>query len=225
MTDLSLALDATLAATSGAGVLYCAVLSRRLAALRSAKAGVTPALRALTDAVRESRAAAEAITEAAEGGVRRLNAAYAELGEKRQATDDLCGVLDGQAGRVEARIGAARIEAERAVAGALEPLEGQASLVVQTAERTLSVLARRARIELEALSDAVEIAHRVTTLTDPAASTPRETGEPRGAAEPVPLNAARGAIRQRPAAGGNPFLVASADGTADEAAPLRAVGS
>lgn len=221
MNTLDIALDATLAATSGAAVLYCAVLSRRLATLRSAKSGVTPALKTLTAAVRESQAAAETITSAAEAAVRRLNEAYAELDAKRQATDDLVSVLDGQAAQAEKRIGAARADAEAAIARAMEPLEGQASLVVQTAERTLSVLARRARIELEALSDAVDIAHRVTSLTDPAAARGEGAEPETHRTEAVPLGAARGAVRQRPAAGGNPFLRE----VRTPEAGLRAVGS
>ena len=211
MEGLEIALDATLAASCAGLALYCTTLSHRLRQLRSARSGVAPALEQLTKAVTESRTAALTVTQAAEAAAARLDAAHRDLTAQRQATEDLSAVLDGQAGRAERR----------------------AEAMLRTTERTMAVLAQRAHLELEALSDAVEIAQATVgaarreaarpvpgfigpTRPDPApseatqatASAGTETETEAGAApsRPSAVVAMPGSVRQRAAAGGNPFL-------------------
>lgn len=182
--NTEIVLEITLAATAGASMLYCAVLSRRVAALRSTRTGIIPALKALTEAVQRSQSEAESIRRAADEAIARLNEAFDTLETRRQASEDLIGILDGQAAA-----------AERTVAFAAQSRSRE---VLQETERALEVLTQRARIEFEALSDAVEIAGRVTrSRSAPAA--------PQRAAEAKPLPTG-GPARQRPAAGTNPFL-------------------
>ena len=206
MEGLELALDAGLAASCAGLALYCTALSHRLRQLRSARTGVAPALEQLAKAVAESRAAALSVTEAAEAAANRLDAAHGDLTAQRQSIEDLAAVLDGQAGRAERR----------------------AETMLATSERALGFLAQRARVELEALSDAVEIAQatvgvarreagRATASPNPTAAS--ETApDPIGPQRPEPetepetepnaraVVSLAGPARQRPAAGGNPFL-------------------
>ena len=182
--NTGIALDITLAATAGASMLYCAVLSRRVAALRSTRTGVIPAVKALTEAVQRSRSEAEGIRRAADEATAQLNETFDALEARRQASEDLIGILDGQAAAAERNLASAA--------------QSRSQEIVQGTERALEVLTQRARIEFEALSNAVEIAGRISQSRPP--SVPPRRGVD---AEPLPTS---GTARQRPASGANPFL-------------------
>ena len=182
------ALDVTLAATAGASFLYSAVLAHRVAALRSTKKGIVPAVQALTEAAARTQREVDGMRTAADEAVTRLNEAFAALEARRQASEDLISVLDGQAAA-----------AERAIRAAAEDRSAE---VVRETERALEVLTQRARIELDALGDGVEIASRVRQKRDEATG---DADAAKPAAEPERLPV-QGPARQRGAASANPFL-------------------
>ncbi|WP_031555544.1 hypothetical protein [Parvularcula oceani] len=166
---LSLSLDLTLIGTCACTLLYCWRLSRRLKAMHSLKGGVSRAIVDLSDAIKASQAASQGISRAAQEAVETLDAAHAQLASRRQETEDLIGVLEGQGRQAESRM----VETQEA------------------AEKSLAVIASKARVELEALSEAVGIAEKITALV----------------ADPeVPVQH----VRQRAAEGPNPFLRAVA---------------
>lgn len=146
---ISTTIDIALLATSAATALYCATLSRRLRALQAGRGAMPVALDALTAAVRRSQDAAATVAAAAEAATARMTGAQHDLAEQRRATEDLCGLLDGQAARAQDRTRAIEEAADRA-------------------QERLTHLVERAHAELDALARAVEIfAGSSTTEANP----------------------------------------------------------
>ena len=138
MMTLTMGLDLAVLGASAGAVLYCGQLARRLGQLRRAEGGTPRALADLSAAIAASQASAAQIALAAERATADMRAAFTALSAQQQAAEDLCGMLDGQAGLAERRIAKAQAAAEAA----------------------MTSVTRRAGIELEALSRAVEIAAR-----------------------------------------------------------------
>lgn len=183
-TTVTLALDLAVLATSGAAVLYCGQLARRLGRLRDAEGGTPRALAELARAIDANRESASEIAEAARAATAEMRGAFADLTRQQQMAEDLAGTLDGQAALAERRMAAAQAATEAA----------------------LTAVTRRAGIELEALSRAVEIAAgaRATEAASeaaPAKAAPGPTGKP----EALPADDAA-PVRQRASAEPNPFL-------------------
>jgi hypothetical protein len=172
MEELKIGLDLAVLGASGCAALYCRTLAVRLRRLNGAGAATPKALAQMTKAVETMREEAKAVPEAARAAARELDEAVAELRARTRAAEDLSAVLDGQTAAAERRLTGARSAADEAIA----------------------VAAARARIELDALSRAIEIAARVKgVLPEDAPAELREV-------------ASRGPVRQRASDRPNPFL-------------------
>ena len=185
MDGLTMGLDLAVLATSGAAVLYCGQLGRRLGQLRRAEGGTPEALGRLTRAIEASQASAAQIALAADKATNEMRGAFAELSRQQQAAEDLSGLLDGQSAMAERKVKQAQ----------------------EAAEAALASVTRRAGIELEALSRAVEIAARANEIEREARRGPKEAdpAEP-GKAPDAVLPAAHAVVRQRASGEPNPFL-------------------
>ncbi|MBB4658297.1 hypothetical protein [Parvularcula dongshanensis] len=181
MTPLTLTLDLAALGASASAVLYCARLHRQLSKLHRLEEGAGRAIRELTAATKASQAASEGIGRTASEEVEKLNAACARLKVQQQSVDDLAGILDGQAASAERR----------------------AKQAADAAERSLTVLATRARVELDALEHGVAIACKAVRAIRSEKPSDRPARN-----EPTTLGADAAPVRQRAAAMANPFLKA-----------------
>jgi ABC-type transporter Mla subunit MlaD len=145
MDTFTTTLDIVLIATSLAAVLYCWQLSRRLKALHDLKGGIGEAIVSLNAAITASREANEAIATAARTAISDCNTAIDRLAENRQLAEDVIENLDGQ-------VHGARTKLSRTLKSAEEVAAQVGSLN------------ERARLELNALNRAVDIASRVNGI-------------------------------------------------------------
>lgn len=139
-------LDTALLVTSGAAILYCAQLTRRLKALHDLKSGVGEAIVTLTKQIKASQEANESIVRSARDAVKDLQAAIDSVERYRQQADDLVSNLDGQVARAKSKLSQTLKSSEEVA-------------------NNISVLTGRARLELKALRHGVEIASRVHALS------------------------------------------------------------
>lgn len=196
MMTLTMGLDLAVLGASAGAVLYCGQLARRLGQLRRAEGGTPKALAELSAAITASQESAERIAQAAAQATDEMRGAFTELSRQQQAAEDLCGMLDGQAGLAERRVAKAQAAADAA----------------------LTSVTRRAGIELEALSRAVEIAAQANRgQANERQANERQANEARppraerpspkpGGAPPDAVLPAAAKVRQRASAEPNPFL-------------------
>lgn len=191
MMTLTMGLDLAVLGASAGAVLYCGQLARRLGQLRRAEGGTPKALAELSAAITASQESAERIAQAAARATDEMRGAFTELSRQQQAAEDLCGMLDGQAGLAERRVAKAQAAADAA----------------------LTSVTRRAGIELEALSRAVEIAAQANRgqanerQANEARPPRAERPSPKpGGAPPDAVLPAAAKVRQRASAEPNPFL-------------------
>lgn len=191
MMTLTMGLDLAVLGASAGAVLYCGQLARRLGQLRRAEGGTPKALAELSAAITASQESAERIAQAAAQATDEMRGAFTELSRQQQAAEDLCGMLDGQAGLAERRVAKAQAAADAA----------------------LTSVTRRAGIELEALSRAVEIAAQANRgqanerQANEARPPRAERPSPKpGGAPPDAVLPAAAKVRQRASAEPNPFL-------------------
>ena len=198
MMTLTMGLDLAVLSASAGAMLYCGHLARRLGQLRRAEGGTPKALAELATAITASQESAAEAALTAERAAADMRAAFTTLSAQQQATEDLCGMLDGQVGLAERRMANAQAAAEAA----------------------LTSVTRRAGIELEALSRAVEIAAR-TNESQAREGQAKERGAEKAAGEgtgggrterreattaPAAVLPAAAKVRQRASAEPNPFL-------------------
>ncbi|WOI52928.1 hypothetical protein [Parvularcula sp. LCG005] len=146
MTPIDVTLDLLLVMISGAAMLYCWQLNRRLRSLQDLKGGLGAAIVNLSDAINASKQAASEIASSARTAVDDLNETLESVATYRQQAEDILGTLDGQVHQAKEKISQSIKSSE------------------DVADR-LASLTDKSQIQLRALSKGVEIANKVNSLT------------------------------------------------------------
>lgn len=133
--DIQVLADIGLFLSAFTASIYCLRLQRRLRLLQDQRGDVQQAIRQLSDGVVASQAAASALRNDIATAVQELDQRFSHLRVKRQEIDDVLDAMDGQIGLQLRRCHDAR----------------------QLTERALTPLVRKAELEIQALTRALEM--------------------------------------------------------------------
>lgn len=174
--QIALYTDAILVMASLGAALFCLRLQVQLRRLQRLDRGVGQAILAMTEATRASQAAAAAIRGEVEESIRQLDERYGDLEARRREVDDLLDTMEGQMTLQVKRCHEAR----------------------QLTEQALTPLVHKAEMELHALTKALEVSTRLSSLKSRMADTERPREDD--------VDVLRSSLERDAAARNNPFL-------------------
>lgn len=140
--DIHLYTDTVLVLASLGASLYCMRLHAAIRRLNKLDGGVGKAIAALNEAIRSSQQASASVRDEIAEAVDGLDRRYADLKARRQEVDDLLDTMDGQMGLQMRRCHEARQLTEKA----LTPLVRKAEMEIQTLTRALELKAQMERL-------------------------------------------------------------------------------
>jgi len=133
--NIDLLVDTGLFLSSVTASVYCLRLQARLRSLQDSRGSVQEAIKRLGETVSSSQLAAASLKVEIAGALKDLDERYGHLHAKRQEVDDVLDAMDGQLGLQVRRCHEAR----------------------QLTERALTPLVRKAELEIQALTKALEL--------------------------------------------------------------------
>lgn len=145
MFSTSILIDGSLVLVSGAAMLYCAQISRRLSALRDQRDGLAAAIASLNEALSASNEAGVHIRQQVDEALASVDQDLKRIEVEKRALADVLDMLDGQSARAKREVASAE--------GAVDGLVGK-----------LGKARAHAKRELGDLQNAVNIANKVTAL-------------------------------------------------------------
>ncbi|MEM6650376.1 MAG: hypothetical protein AAF603_09020 [Pseudomonadota bacterium] len=186
MTSMNITLDIILLLSCGMAIFYCYMLNRRLKALHDLKSGIGEAVVDLAKATKSSQEVSVTIATQTQEAINELNAVLDQVQDYRQEAEDILQNLDGQVHQARTKIS--------------KSLKG-----TETVTEKLTSLNERSRIELKALTQAVEIANKVNALTRDQMLQKVRHQKKEGTLTPFPQNSVRPTPPQDTSIKSNPF--------------------